>query len=174
MRKILKKNFFDRPPLQVARDLIGKYLIRRVDGETIAFMITETEAYDGEKDLACHARNGKTPRNAPMYDEAGITYVYFTYGMHWMLNLVCGKKDYPAAVLIRGVETISGPARLTKKLRIDKRLNAKLMSRTNGLWVEDRGVQIPSNTIIRTPRVGVSYAGKWANKPWRFLLRNSS
>src|SRR3989344_8728643 len=114
--KMLGKEFFDRPPQEVARDLLGKYLVRRVANKTVAAMIIETEAYDGERDLACHARSGKTARNAPMFENAGTIYVYFTYGMHWMLNLVCGKKEYPAAVLIRGTELVSGPARLTKSL----------------------------------------------------------
>lgn len=133
-------------------------------------MIVETEGYDGERDLACHARSGKTLRNAPMWEAPGRAYVYFTYGMHWMLNLVCGKAGYPAAVLIRGVEGISGPARLTKALKIDKSLNAKKLSRETGLWVEDRGVHILKNNITRTPRIGVEYAGPYAQKPWRFVL----
>lgn len=175
MKKIVRAAFFDRPPQEVARDLLGKYLVRRMDGKTIAAMIVETEAYDGENDLACHARAGKTARNAPMFGHPGTIYVYFTYGMHWMLNLVCGKREYPAAVLIRGLETsagwrIDGPARLTKSLAIDKQLNNKKLGKPSGLWIEDYGVRIPSRKIHRTPRIGVAYAGAWAKKPWRFVL----
>lgn len=104
MGKILNEEFFNRPTLTVAKELLGKYLVRKVGSKTIALMITETEAYDGFKDLASHAHRGQTPRNTPMFDKPGTIYVYFTYGIHWMLNLVCGKKEYPAAVLIRGVQ----------------------------------------------------------------------
>jgi DNA-3-methyladenine glycosylase len=134
-------------------------------------MIVETEAYDGMRDLACHARNGKTKRNAPMFDKAGTIYVYFTYGMHWMLNLVAREENYPAAVLIRALGDVSGPARLTKKLRIDKRLNYKLLGKQSGLWIEDRGVGIKKRDILRTPRIGINYAGKWAEKSYRFVLK---
>ena len=103
MGKILTKKFFERPALRVARDLVGKFLVLRRRTSKLAFMITETEAYIGPQDKASHAHSGKTARNAPMFGEAGRWYVYFTYGMHWMLNIVTGPKDYPAAVLIRGV-----------------------------------------------------------------------
>jgi len=170
MRCVLTKKFFNRPVLEVAPDLIGKFLVRRYRGKEIASMIMETEAYDGVHDLACHARNGKTKRNTPMFDEAGTIYVYFTYGMHWMLNLVTGEKEYPAAVLIRGLEDVSGPARLTKKFHIDRKLNHKPLGKPSGLWVEDRGVVITRREIKRTPRIGVSSAGEWAKKPYRFVL----
>lgn len=133
-------------------------------------MITEVEAYDGFEDKASHASRGKTDRNQVMFGEAGRFYVYFTYGMHWLLNIVTGKENYPAAVLIRGVEGVSGPARLTKKLKIGKRFNGLKAVPKNGLWFEDRGVKIESSRIKRTPRVGVDYAGKWAGKLYRFLI----
>ncbi len=171
MKKVLKKEFFDRSPLVVARDLIGKYLVRKVGDREVAYMIVETEAYGGWNDRASHSRSGKTARNAPMFAQAGTIYVYFTYGMHWMLNLVCGKEEYPAAVLIRGVETVSGPARVTKAMGIDKNLNGLMLSRKSGLWVEDRGVKISLRKIKRTPRIGIAYAGEWAKKPWRFVLK---
>lgn len=174
MHKTLDEDFFDRSTLLVARDLIGKYLVRKVGGKEIALMITETEAYDGPNDLACHARSGKTKRNFPMFEEAGTIYVYFTYGMHWMLNLVTGEKEYPAAVLVRGAGEVVGPARLTRALKIDKMLNTKKLGRLSGLWVEDRGVHIPSSHIKRTPRIGISYAGRYAKKPWRFVYRFGS
>ncbi len=175
--EILKRDFFERPTLVVARELIGKFLVRRVKGgphaadKVVALMITETEGYDGFKDQASHAHRGKTPRNTPMFGSAGTVYVYFTYGMHWMLNLVCGKKEYPAAVLIRAAGDIVGPARLTKKLRIDKALNDKPLGRKNGLWIEDRGIIITPKQIQKTPRIGIRYAGDWMHKPWRFVLK---
>ena len=169
-KRVLGASFFDRPTLIVAEDLIGKFLVRSVSGKTVALMITETEAYDGFDDKASHASRGQTPRNTPMFGKPGTIYVYFTYGMHWMLNIVCGKKMYPAAVLIRGVEGIVGPARLTKALQIDKRLNTLPLSRKNGLWIEDRGVSVSKKDILTTPRIGVHYAQEWTHKPWRFVL----
>lgn len=133
-------------------------------------MILETEAYDGPKDKACHARSGRTGRNFPMFERASTIYVYFTYGMHWMLNLVTGVKEYPAAVLIRGVESVNGPGRLTKYFSIDKELNAQKLGKRSGLWVEDRGVVISKKDIKRTGRIGVAYAGIWAKKPYRFVV----
>lgn len=174
MRKKLDSTFFNRKPQIVARDLLGKYIVRRIGGKEIALMITETEAYDGQHDLACHARSGKTLRNAPMFAKPSTIYVYFTYGMHWMLNLVCREEHYPAAALIRGAGAISGPARLTKALGIDKRLNTMILGKASGLWVEDRGARIPARAIKRTSRIGVDYAGAWALKPWRFVLKTHS
>lgn len=172
MRKVLGKSFFDRSTPEVAEGLIGKYLVRRYRGKNIALMITETEAYDGFKDKASHAHRGQTPRNEVMFGEAGRWYVYFTYGMHWMLNIVTGPQKYPAAVLIRGVEGISGPARLTKKLKIDRKLNNKKANRKTGLWIEDREVRIKKSAISRTGRIGISYAGPyWAKKKFRFVLK---
>lgn len=173
---ILGPSFFNRPTLVVARELIGKYLVRRIHGKITPYLITETEAYDGPKDMACHARHGKTGRNFPMFSEAGTIYVYFTYGMHWMLNLVCGEKEYPAAVLIRGIQyqgvalILDGPAKLTKALQIDNKLNTLMLGKKSGLWVEDRRVVISPRQIQRTPRIGVEYAGAWAKKKWRFVL----
>ena len=172
MRRVLTRKFFNRSVLEVAPDLIGKFLVRRYRGREIASVIIETEAYDGANDLACHARNGKTKRNEPMFDEAATIYVYFTYGVHWMLNLVTGEREYPAAVLIRALEDVSGPARLTKRLHVDEKLNHKPLGKSSGLWVEDRGVAIAPKEIKRTPRIGVSYAGKWAKKPYRFVLKH--
>ena len=170
-KRVLGASFFDRPTLIVAEDLIGKFLVRSVSGKTVALMITETEAYDGFDDKASHASRGQTPCNTPMFGKPGTIYVYFTYGMHWMLNIVCGKEAYPAAVLIRGVEGVVGPARLTKALHIDKRLNTLPLSKKSGLWIEDRGVNVSKKDILTTPRIGVHYAGEWAHKPWRFVLK---
>lgn len=173
MKKILGPDFFDRPTLTVARELLGKYIVRQMGGKTVALMITETEAYDGFKDKASHAHRGQTLRNTPMFGEPGHIYVYFTYGIHWMLNLVCGKKEYPAAVLLRGAGTIVGPARLTKALSIDKTLNTKPLSKKSGLWIEDRGIVVRPRDIKRTPRVGIHYAEEYVHKPWRFVLKET-
>lgn len=183
-KKILGPEFFDRSALVVARELIGKFLVRKVGERGVTLMITETEVYHGLADGASKARRGETPSNAPMFMHAGTIYVYFTYGMHWMLNLVCGKAGFPSAVLIRGVQTdtthsrtrvcecvvLEGPAKLTKFLQIDKTLNTLPLGKKSGLWVEDRRVNIRPRDIKRTGRIGVDYSGVWAKKPWRFVL----
>lgn len=171
LRKVLKKKFFDRPTLIVAKDLLGKFLVREVKGEIIASMITEVEAYDGLKDMASHARRGVTPRNKIMFGHPGIWYVYFTYGMHWMVNIITGPENYPAGVLIRGVEGVSGPGRVTKYFRIDRDLNGKRAEPKENLWLEDRGTKIEPKKIKRTPRVGIDHAGPvWAKKKYRFTI----
>lgn len=176
MRNTLGPDFFDRKAPVVAKDLLGKYLLRKRGGKEEVYVITETEAYCGFKDMASHARFGITKRNAPMFAGAGTIYVYFTYGMHWMLNIVCGKEGYPSAVLVRGVYSpvddnmVNGPAKLTKALGIDGTLNGRVLSAACGLWIED-GVRVPPRSIQKTPRIGIAYAGEWVHKPWRFVLR---
>ncbi len=156
----------------LARWLLGKHLVRRrADGQTEARLIVETEAYDGEGDLACHARAGRTARTEVMYAAGGVWYVYLCYGIHEMLNLVVGPADWPAAILIRGVEGARGPGRLTKSLGIDRSLNRAPAAPVSGLWLEDRGVRVPARAVARTPRIGIDYAGPvWAAKPWRFTF----
>lgn len=170
MHRVLHPSFFARPVLEVAEELLGKVLVRKRQGELSAHLITEVEAYDGPHDRACHAHRGQTPRNAVMFGPPGHFYVYFVYGMHWMLNMVTGEERYPAAVLIRGIEHVAGPGKLTRALGIDRSLNGKLAHPTSGLWVEDRGFIIPKHFIRRTPRIGVAYAGAWAKVPYRFVL----
>lgn len=180
--RVLQKEFFSRPVLEVAPDLLGKFLIRHYKGRHTALIIEEVEAYDGPSDKACHAHRGKSERNAVMFGPAGRWYVYFCYGVHWMLNIVTGPVGYPAAVLIRGVkrskggrgskgiDELNGPGKITKALHIDKRLTNKRSDRASGLWIEDRGVQLHTFTIRKAPRIGVAYAGEWAKKPYRFTL----
>jgi DNA-3-methyladenine glycosylase len=173
MARIIKaKELQTDETVACARWLLGKYLVRQsAEVEPVSRMITEVEAYNGESDLACHARAGRTQRTGPLYESGGIWYVYLCYGIHEMLNLVVGPKDWPAAVLIRAVEGIKGPGRVTKQLNIDRRLNRAPAKAASGLWLEDRSVHVPDNCIQVTPRVGVDYAGPiWANKPWRFVL----
>lgn len=169
-RVVLGRKFFDRPALCVARELLGKFLVRKTKTGVRAFLITEVEAYVGPHDRASHAFRGLTPRTKVMFGPPGHWYVYFTYGMHWMLNVITGKRGYPAAVLIRGVHGISGPARITKRLKIDKRLNEKPTAHLSGLWIEDRGYRVAARDVSKTPRIGVGYAGLWAKRPYRFLL----
>jgi DNA-3-methyladenine glycosylase len=154
----------------VARELLGKYLVRRIGGDVVAAPIIETEAYVGPHDLACHGSKGRTPRTEVMFGPGGHWYVYFIYGIHWMLNAVTDDEGYPAAVLVRGAGAWSGPARLTKALAIDKRLNAQAIAPASGLWIEDRGERPRRGQVRRTPRIGVDYAGAWAAKPYRFVI----
>jgi DNA-3-methyladenine glycosylase len=165
------KVFQSKRTVALARSLLGKYLVRSTSRGVVARMIIEVEAYDGERDRACHARRGRTARNSVMYEPGGVWYVYLCYGMHEMLNLVTGPRGYPAAVLIRGVEGARGPGRVTKALEIDRWLNGAACAPDSGLWIEDRGVRVPRGGIKATPRIGVDYAGPvWAKKPWRFVL----
>ena len=177
MKKVLGKKFFNRGALVVAKELLGKYLIRKLNGKEIALKITEVEAYAGLKDKASHAHKGKTQRNEIMFGEAGYWYVYLCYGAYDMLNIVADKKHYPAAVLIRGAGDFNGPGKLTKHLKINGKFNKRKANKSSGLWIEDRGEKISSarrrNKIIATPRIGVDYAGPiWSKKHYRFVLKS--
>lgn len=169
-RVIKAKSFQTRNTVALARWLLGKILVRRLpDGTMTRHRLTEVEAYDGERDLACHACKGRTKRTEVMYQAGGVWYVYLCYGVHEMLNLVTGPADYPAAVLIRGVENIVGPGRLTRALQINRRLNGTVAGPESGLWLESDGFRSPRRLMRATARIGVKYAGPvWAEKPWRF------
>jgi len=185
-KKILKSDFFNRKTALVAEELLGKFLITKMGESEIVLMINEVEVYDGTKDLASHARHGPLKRGKLMFGEPGIWYVYFTYGMHWMLNITTRESGYPAAILIRGVEGIKGPARVTKAYGIDKNLNGIKADKKSGLWIEDRGIVRKNNeyriknkegeekrySLIKTPRIGIDHSGPfWKNKKLRFLLK---
>lgn len=173
MSLVLDKKFFNRVSIQVAQELLGKYLVCHFRGKEISAEINEVEVYDGFKDKASHASRGKTPRNAPMFGPAGRWYVYFVYGNHWMLNIVTGPNNYPAAILIRGAGEWRGPGKLTHAMHIDKRFNSLPATRKAGLWIEDRGVKIPNSKIKKTARIGVNYAGPfWSRRRWRFVKLN--
>ncbi len=171
MSRILKQEFFNRSSVDVAKDLLGKYLVREIGGKIQRYKITETESYEGFKDKASKAHRGQTVGNAPMFSEAGTIYVYFTYGMHWLVNIVCGKSGHPSAVLLRGVEGTVGPARLTKKLRIDKSLNSRMLGKKSGLWIEEGDKKVKFN-VQKTPRIGIDSSGPvWSKRLLRFVLK---
>ena len=176
MARVIKpEEFQNMETVAMARWLLGKVLVRTSAQGRMGLIITEVEAYDGERDRASHARKGRTPRTEVMYRAGGVWYVYLCYGVHEMLNLVTGPADYPAAVLIRGVQGIAGPGRLTKRLGIDRRLNGRPARPASGLHLEDRGVEIPRRLLKSGPRIGVDYAGPvWARKPWRFYFDASA
>lgn len=164
-----------RDTLEVARDLMGRALCRRLDGNRVLRgRIVEVEAYDGPKDRASHAFRGRTRRNAPMFEAGGVAYVYQVYGVHHCLNVVTGDADYPAAVLLRATESpedgksASGPGRLCRAFRIDRALDgASLLSRE--LWLEE-GEPVEDRQVKRTARIGVDYAGAWARRRFRFVI----
>ena len=189
MAKPLLVTFYNRPTLTVARELLGARLVRILDEQRLVGEITETEAYIGESDLGCHAKAGKTARTAVMFGRAGIAYVYFTYGMHWMLNAVTETEGFPAAVLIRAIRPLEGmaiihqrrsgrdtkgPAKLTQALGINGDLNGHDLTRPNPeMWIE-AGQPIPDERVTIGPRVGLySVPEPWKSKPWRFLVNKS-
>ena len=199
--KVLTKEFFERKPELVASDLLGKLLVRQNGYKYQVGIIVETEAYLGNKDKASHSYSGETKRNKPMFGPAGYTYVYFTYGMHWLLNIVTEKEGQPSAVLIRAVEPLvddsniisnleiselrkmgSGPARLTKWMNIDGNLNSLDVSRGQNVWVADE-IQVKSEKIIAhkinlekiitTKRIGIEGAKEARDLPLRFYLKDN-
>lgn len=164
----LPLSFYERDVLEVAPELLGKILVRNSDHGQVKYMITEVEAYRGQEDQASHARFGKTMRNSVMFGSGGILYVYFIYGMYWMLNIVTGKAEQPQAILIRGAGNISGPGRVTKILSIDRSFNGENLSVSDRIWIEDHGF---AASIVQKPRFGINYAGEpWKSLPWRYIM----
>jgi DNA-3-methyladenine glycosylase len=173
MKKILNFNFFCRDSKKIAQELLGKYLVRKIGRKTISDMIVEVEIYDGFNDKASHAfkKKGITKRNRVMFEKGGRWYVYLTYGMHWMLNIVTQKKGYPAAILIRSTLQFKGPGRVTKAFHINGTFNNKPAKYQTHLWIEDRGVKILKNQIGKRPRIGVDYAQEDKFKPLNYFIR---
>lgn len=166
--KRLEYGFYNRPCLDVARDLIGKILVYKNSEETVRMRISETEAYCGEADTACHAHKGRTNRTEVLYRDAGTIYVYLCYGIHWLLNIVTGDIDDPQAVLIRCCVEAPGPGRLTKAMGITGGLNRKSVVSGTELWVEDDGKRFAVQTCRR---VGIGYASQEdQQKLWRFVM----
>jgi DNA-3-methyladenine glycosylase len=189
-REPIQASWFDRPATEVAPDLLGKLLVRQVDGACAAGRIVETEAYQGEDDQGCHAKAGLTERTRVMYGNPGTAYIYFTYGMHWLLNVVCMPVGFPAAVLIRAIQPIfgeefmqarrpaaakgwlNGPAKLCQALAVDGQLNgANLCQTSSGLWIADDSVAANQSAVRTTPRIGLNTVPEpWRSLPWRYTL----
>jgi DNA-3-methyladenine glycosylase len=189
------RRFFARGPAELARRLLGQRLVRVLEnGERLGGLIVETEAYLGAPDRAAHSFGGRrTARVEPMYGEPGTSYVYFTYGMHFCFNVVCGRVGEPVAVLIRALEPMEGvermrelrggvadrdlcrgPARLCEALAIDRRLNGVDLAADGRLFIEvARGRPMESRHLANTPRIGVGYAGRWARRRLRWHVRAS-
>ncbi len=189
----LPRTFFNRPTLTVARELLGKRLVKLEDRHVrLSGIINETEAYIGMDDLGCHARAGKTRRNTTMWGPPGHCYVYFTYGMHWMLNFVCEKHGFPAAVLIRGIIAqegrpimsqrrdrtsdrglTDGPAKLCQALAIERSFDGHDLCQPNSkVFVED-GMKAQQFSVTVGPRVGLNNVPEpWKSIPWRFRIES--
>lgn len=191
MTAVLPRSFYARDTIDVARDLLGKVLVREMPVGRMAIKIVETEAYCGPNDKACHASKGMTDRNKVMFGEPGHAYVYFIYGMYYCLNLVTENDGYPAAVLIRAGEPLegidimralrpkakkqedltSGPGKLCMAMGIDRALNGADLCKKGPLYVEDG--RFEDIKIVSCPRIGVDYAGEYKDKPWRFYVKDS-
>ncbi len=171
----IPNRFYLRGTLEVARDLLGRVLCRRIPGgKIIRGRLVEVEAYDGPSDRACHAWRGKTPRNSPMFEAGGIAYVYQVYGVHFCLNVVTGDAEFPAAVLLRGAElteadlSATGPGKLCRAFQVDRSQDRASMVGPE-LWLE-QGVPVPDAGVKTTARIGVDYAGWWARRHYRFVV----
>lgn len=190
----LPQSFYSRPTRTVARDLLGRLLVRQLDGTRLSGIIVEVEAYIGEEDLACHAKAGNTARTRVMYGPAGFSYVYFTYGMHWMLNVVTEQEGFPAAVLVRAIEPregveimqrlrggkpvpllTNGPARLTQALGIAKFENGRDLCQSDSpIWIGP-GWRLNSREIAISARIGLGQTPEpWLSKPWRYFVKGSA
>lgn len=186
----LPREFYTRPTLTVAQELLGQRLVRLLDGQRLAGRIVEVEAYLGETDQASHARPGRTQRNAPMYGPPGHAYVYFIYGMYYCLNAVTEPEGSPAAVLIRGLEPLegletmrrrrpghsdhdlsSGPGKLCQALAVDQALNCADLCQGDLLWIE-AGAPVASAQVATSPRIGVRGDPRARTVPWRFYVRH--
>lgn len=169
MAKRFNRAFYNRDVLEVAPQLIGQHLIRIApDGTKSIYIITETEAYRGGDDLACHASKGMTPRTQVMFGEGGHLYMYLIYGMYWMMNVVTGQQGIPQAVLFRGVRQASGPGRLTRLVGVDREFSGEDLVVSERIWIEESGL---SSAYSTGPRVGIDYSGEpWKSMPWRYLI----
>jgi len=163
----LTYEFYHRPCLEVAKDLVGKVLVHK----DLTLRISETEAYCGEGDTACHASKGRTKRNEVLYADAGTIYIYLCYGMHWMLNIITGDAEDPQGVLIRACVDAPGPGKLTKKLGITGNLNRESAVTSPDLWIGDDGFRCQVTT---GKRVGIGYASQEdQDRLWRFKIGDS-
>lgn len=179
MRKRLTRQFYTRPTLKVAKELLGKHIVRQKGKKKLEGMIAETEAYIGPQDRACHAYGGKvTQRNKAEYLVGGHIYIYLVYGLHWQLNISTYESGKPECVLIRSLDRnlgklADGPGKLCRYLKLDKSFYGEDLAESKKIWLEDRGVKIKPSRIIATGRIGIDYAGPyWAKRKWRFLLKD--
>lgn len=192
MTERIPRDFYAQNTLSVARQALGMRLVRMQEGQRLAGIITEIEAYRGSEDLGCHARSGLTPRTQVMFGPPGYTYVYFTYGMHWLLNFVTEPAGYPSAVLIRAIQPVEGleiiaqrrgrqpmklwtdgPAKLCQALGMDGRHNGlDLCDPAADIFLE-YGEAVPDSCVTTGPRVGLYHVPEpWKSIPWRFQVKD--
>jgi DNA-3-methyladenine glycosylase len=188
----LARTFYRRPTLEVARDLVGQHLVRRLEGQCVRGKIVEVEAYIGREDAASHAHSGQTERNAAMFGPPGYAYVYFIYGMHHCFNVVTEREGYPAAVLVRaleplvgiesmrrrrkgrrGIELTNGPAKLCYALDIRRELDGADLVAGSDLWLE-RGEPVCDDRIVSGSRINVRGDADAISAPWRFWIRDNA
>jgi DNA-3-methyladenine glycosylase len=189
----LTQRFFDQKTELVAKELLGKVLVRKLNDKKLSGMIVETEAYVGPQDLASHASKGKTNRTQVMFSDGGYWYVYMIYGFYYCLNIVTETRDYPAAVLVRALEPLegiekmkenrrtgnitnltNGPGKLCQALEITKDIDGtSAIAKNSKLYIEDRRIEIPANQIVEAKRIGVDYAGIWKDKLLRFYIKDN-
>lgn len=190
----LGRDFFAREALAVVRDLLGCTLVHVTDGQRVAGRVVEVEAYTGWDDPASHGHRGRTPRNAVMFGPAGVSYVYFCYGVHWMLNVVARPPgvDYPAAILLRAVQPVegleiiagrrrgrpqsewtNGPARLTQALGIDRRQDGLDMTRPDSTLYFEPGQPVAEEAVRRGPRIGINVPEPARSYPWRLWIADN-
>ncbi len=165
----LKKDFYQRDALEVAPALLGKQICRYSSSGNIKnYIISEIEIYKGEDNLACHASKGRTQRTEIMYHKGGMIYMYLIYGIHWMFNIVTGEENNPQAILVRGINDIMGPGKVTKELDLDKSFYGVDLASSNKIWINNISSSIK---IYKGKRIGIDYSGNyWKNKNWRFSL----
>jgi DNA-3-methyladenine glycosylase len=190
----LGRKFYTRETLTVAKELLGKLMVRVQDNKKMVGRIVETEAYIGPEDKASHASGGKiTERNKIEYDKGGLVYIYLCYGMYWQFNVVTSKKEKPECVLIRALEPVeginpegntekkrlnflrkncAGPGRLCRWMNLDKSFNGEDLVTSKRIWIE-KGIEIKKKQIAASKRIGIDYAGGWAKKPWRFYIKDN-
>ncbi len=193
-RKKLQRDFFNQPTLKVAQELLGKYIVRKIGSRILTGKIVETEAYIGPRDKASHAFGGKvTARNKAEYLEGGHCYIYLVYGMYWQFNVTTEREGKPECVLIRALEPIienqksvskdssdkerrnlaGGPGKLCRWLKLDKSFYGEDLTKSERLWLEDRGETIKKSQIVKAKRIGIDYAREWKEKPWRFYIKGN-
>lgn len=172
MYKKLSREFYERDTHQVAKELLGKLLVRQWRGKKLMTRITEVESYVGEDDQASHASRGRTPRTEVMFGEAGHAYVYLIYGIYHCLNVVTEHTGFPAAVLIRAAEGFTGPGKLCRGLHITRAQNRLDITHSERLYIADDNFRVAEKDISATPRIGVDYAGDHAQLPWRYLIQS--
>ncbi len=191
MSKRLNKNFFLLPTLEVAKNLLGKFIVRKYRRNLIIGKIVEVEAYKGPKDRAAHSWGGKvTKRNKIVYQSGGYIYIYLCYGMYWQLNIVTSQKGKPECILIRALEPLkdenskisegeiqklaSGPGKLCRWLKLNHSFYGEDLTKSSRIWIEQRGIKLRPPEIKSTKRIGINYAGPyWAEKKWRFYIANN-